>query len=114
MLHVSATSAQIVGLNSASFPATAGASYSATFATRVSPMSAGSGYFTVIFLATTETSRVTVRVDPEGIPLGSGMTNASGAFTIADADRSSGKLLVEATYVGSDRYWPAYAQQTIP
>ncbi len=114
MLHVSATSTQFVGLNSASFPVTAGASYTAKFSARVGPTSAGSGYFTVIFLATTETSRVTLRVDPEAVVIGSAVTNASGVFTIADADRLAGKLIVEATYVGSERYWPSYAEQIIP
>ena len=113
MLHMSATASQLLGLNSTAFPVTAGAGYSATFATRVTPASAGSGYFAVIFLATTETSRATLAVDPEPLALGAGVTDASGNFMLATTDIPIDGLLVEAKYLGSEQYWPAYAQQTI-
>ena len=113
MLHVSATASQLVGVNSIAFPVTAGAAYSATFATRVTPASAGSGYFAVIFLATTEISRTTLAIDPAALALGTGITDASGNFILAATDIPPDRLLVEATYLGSEHYWPAYAQQTV-
>ena len=49
-LHFTATSNQSIQLNSTEFKVAAGAPFTATFASRIAPVSMGSGYFAVMFL----------------------------------------------------------------
>jgi len=110
-LHVTATPAQTASINSSAFSVTAGATYTVTFAARVTPVSVGSGYFTVIFLNPSgEGTRVTIPLEPARVSVGKTTTDSNGAFQFTLRNLPEGQLLLEASYPGDgERYLPAWA-----
>ncbi len=115
MLHIVATSGQDAAINSVMFPVTPGAAYTLTFTARISPQSAGSGYLAIFFSDNQqEFKRETIPLAPGIIQLGAATTDAQGAFVIPLKPLPKGKLLLEASYAGSDLFWPAYASLLLP
>lgn len=111
-LHVAAAPNQVAAINSSDFSVTPGQRFAVTFGARVSPSSADSGYFTVMFIgATTELDvpRSTINLAAAQIALGKPATNAQGAFSTPFPSLPSGSYLVEAWFRGDDVRFPAYA-----
>ncbi len=110
-LHISATAAQQIFINSVSFPVTPGSSYNLTVQARISPDSVGSGYFALIFFeATGKSSRDTLLFAPGTITLGSAQTSADGTYVLPSLSLpQTGTYQVQASYAGTDTLWPAFA-----
>ncbi|MEW6405855.1 MAG: Ig-like domain-containing protein, partial [Chloroflexota bacterium] len=114
MLHVSVTRSQSLGLNSTIFPVTAGSTYTVTFTARVNPVSAGSGYFDIIFLKNeTEGTRETIPLKAATVTIGSASTDSGGAFSFPLSQLPAGKFRLEAEYAGDDRTSPAKVSATV-
>ena len=109
MLHVTATPTQTAAINSAAFPVNPGATYTLTFAARVSPVSKGSGYFDIVFLAPPEVAREIIPLEPAIVSIGSTVTDESGVFRFTLRPQGPFNVLFQATYPGDDGYWPAFA-----
>lgn len=105
MLKVGASPEQTASINSSAFPVTAGADYTLTFAARVAPASACSGYFTLIFSGASgevQRTRVPLYLPPLGF---SATTDGSGAFRVPLAGLSPAlRLVVEARYAGDPQH----------
>lgn len=121
MLHVQATPAQSASINSAPFPVTAGATYTLTFAARVSPVSVGSGYFAVFLLKPSgEGQRDMIPLEPAAIR-DTTSTDGRGTYRFTVQGVPSARLKLRVKYsgiefpgsVGDEGYWPAYAEQVI-
>src|ERR1022692_468946 len=112
-LHITAQAGQAIGLNSTAVPVTPGAQFTLQVAARVSPLSIGSGYFTLIWFdaAGNEPSRETILFQPQTQMLGTATTAADGSFSIGNSVNSS-LYRITANYAGSGTLWPATA--TIP
>ena len=113
MLHSVTASTQTLGVNSATFPVTPGAAYTMTIAARIPPSAHGSGYFAVMFLAAQEIRRDLIPFAPATLALGTMITDATGAFHGTMPGLPPFTFLVEATYAGDERFWPAYADATV-
>jgi hypothetical protein len=109
MLHVTATPTQTAAINSAAFPVNPGVSYTLTFAARVSPVSKGSGYFDIVFLAPPEVGREIVPLEPAIVAIGSTFTDEGGVFRFTLRPLGQFTALFHGTYSGDDIYWPAFA-----
>ena len=110
MLHVKTIASQDAAINSASFPVTAGSTYTLTFVASVSPDSFGSGYFDIVFLdGAGEITRERIQLVSATVPIGTAITDTQGHYTTVLDSLPPGDLLLEANYAGSDQYWPAYA-----
>jgi hypothetical protein len=101
-LRLSAALDQQIWLNSTEFVVSPGARFEATFSARIAPKSAGSGYFTVIFLGTagTETSRVRLALN-RGAEILTRVSNANGAFDVDLGGLPGSRLLLEARFHGN-------------
>jgi hypothetical protein len=113
-LHVTAQPSQVVQLNSFNFNATSGALYTLQIKARVSPQSAGSGYFMIIFLAGSEIARQTLNLQSGTLTLGSAQTASDGSYSVQfDAQPGDpAQLQTQADYPGidypaSNALWPA-------
>ncbi len=115
MLGVRAESDQIAAINSASFSITAGANYTVSFDAEVSPGSLGSGYFTLIFLSSSEIGRKNIPLAPATVQVWSTTTGGKdGTFDVVlQGLPKNVQLEVLAVYQGDDRYWPAYAVASV-
>jgi hypothetical protein len=109
MLSVAATPADTAGLNSARFAVTPGAAYTVTFAARVAPRSAGSGYFHVVFFSSAELAREAILLEPASFLVGTTTTDARGTFRFDVQGLPPYNVSIRAKYSGDDKYWPAYA-----
>lgn len=92
---------------------TPGATFTLQVAAQVSPVSVGSGYFTIIWLDqnNNEPSRDIIPFEPQSQVLTTATTVADGTFTAGVAvDPAAYK--VTAQYAGSSSMWPALA--TVP
>ncbi len=113
MLRVRAWPNQTAAINSVSFPVTAGSNYTVSFDAKVSLGSLGSGYFTVIFLSSSEISRREIPLAPATLQLGSAVTNGDGTFAVVLLGLPANtQLRLEAIFEGDETYWPAYAEVT--
>lgn len=113
MLHVTATYGQPVAINSAHYPVKVGATYSLTFAARVSPASVGSGYFAIFFLTqSTEVTRSGIPLKPAAV-ISTATTNEKGAFQSTLSGLPPAKLVLEVSCAGDDQYMPAYVKKII-
>jgi hypothetical protein len=111
-VHVLARAGEQVSVNSSQFPVTAGARFVAAFATRVAPISRGSGYYTVIFEREgVEFDRRIAAFEPASWTI-STRTGPSGRFTGTVPDLPPGRRHVEARFGGSALLFPAYASRT--
>jgi hypothetical protein len=115
-LHVTAQPSQVVQLNSSTFNVTAGATYTLRIKARVSPQSAGSGYFPIIFFTPTTSYRQTLDLQGGSVTLGTAQTGADGSYNLQFQAQSGDptQLQVRADYPGIDypavnALWPARA-----
>ncbi|MBI4673619.1 MAG: Ig-like domain repeat protein [Chloroflexi bacterium] len=114
VLHMTATRSQTAAINSSQFPVSAGATYTVTFSARVSPVSAGSGYFDLIFLKpSNEGTRKQIPLKTATVGLGSTTTDKDGVFRFTLSQLASGKFLLEAKYLGDTQYLPGTASATV-
>lgn len=108
-LHVSATATQTVILNSSGFSVTPGASYTVRVSAQVAPQSAGSGYFTIIFLADREVSRQRLPIQPLSLDVASTVTAPDGSYLFAVPYIAPDDLQLRAIFAGNQAWWPAEA-----
>jgi uncharacterized protein (TIGR03437 family) len=113
-LQISATPAQQTFVNSSTFPVVPGGSFNLNVKAMISPSSAGSGYFALIFLVNgTEVSRDILDFAPGTVSLGSAETANDGTFTLSFAPESPGDFLIQASYAGTGALWPAFANSPL-
>ncbi len=107
-LHITAQAGTALGLNSGSFGVTPGAQFTLRITARVSPVSVGSGYFTLIWFdaAGNEPSRETSLFQPYTQTLGTVTTAAEGSFSIGNSVDPN-LFKITAQYAGSAALWPA-------
>ncbi|HKW99611.1 MAG TPA: hypothetical protein VJN43_17860 [Bryobacteraceae bacterium] len=110
-LHLTVQPGQHALLNSQNFAVTAGASFTLHITARVSPDSAASGYFAIIFLAQSELERETLIFQPPVVPIGSATTAADGSYRLEPDPAAFTKdaYEIDGQYAGSDKLWPAAA-----
>jgi hypothetical protein len=110
-LHIKADRGQALGFNSTAVAVTPKAQFTLRVTARVSPVSVGSGYFTLIWFnaAGNEPSREVLPFEPNTIALGTATTAADGSFKIGNLPDSNG-YQIKAEYAGSDKLWPAVAK----
>ena len=108
MVRVAATASESALLNSATFAVTGGARFNATFAARISPTSAGSGYFAVFFLGPGEIQRQRIPLRPHPF-ISNATTNESGYFGYAWTGLRTQPIRVDARWAGDGDRWPALA-----
>ncbi len=114
VLHVTATRSQTAAINSSQFSVSAGATYTVTFSARVAPVSAGSGYFDIIFLdSSNERTRKQIPLKSATVPIGNTTTDKDGAFRFTPSMLASGKFLLEARYSGDKQNLPEIASATV-
>lgn len=80
---------------------------------RVSPKSAGSGYFMIIFLTrvdgTGDSARQQLAFQPVTLSLGSTITAADGTYSLVLPTEDPASYQVQASYSGTDTLWPAFS-----
>jgi len=121
-LHVTASPTDSLSLNSSAISANAGVTYRVTFVAKVSPSSDGSGYFMVAFYgpparrnqSPVEILRRTILLEAGRKSMGAVSTDGTGSYSLDLSYPTSDGFLVEASYAGSDRYWPSYASVATP
>jgi hypothetical protein len=114
-LHVTAQPGQVVQLNSFNFNVTGNATYTLHIKARVSPQSAGSGYFLIIFIAGAgEIQRQTLNIQSGTLTLGAVQTAADGSYSVTFQAQPGDptQLQTQADYPGVDypaanALWPA-------
>jgi hypothetical protein len=110
-----ATAAQQIFVNSSAFNVEPGSAFTMTMRARVSPASAGSGYFAVIFLFNGVergdlAPRMTVTIAPAPAIVATAQTDADGRYSVAvPAQTVAGKFQLQANFAGSTALWPAFA-----
>jgi hypothetical protein len=110
---VTAAPGQVAAINSAEFPVVPAQTFTLTFDARVAPTSADSGYFDIVFLAGTEISRTTLNIAAAPVRLGTAETDRRGVVEAPISSLADGTFLVEASFKGDDRWFPAYGSATI-
>jgi hypothetical protein len=102
-------------VNSSVFAVKPGSPFTMTMRARVSPASAGSGNFAVIFLFDglergDLAPRMTVPIAPAPAVVATAQTDADGRYSAAlPAQTVAGKFQVQANFAGSKAMWPAFA-----
>jgi hypothetical protein len=111
-----ATAAQQIFVNSSVFTVKPGSPFMMTMRVRVSPASAGSGNFAVIFLfdglerGGALAPPMTVPIAPAPVVVATAQTDAEGRYSAAlPAQTVAGKFQVQANFAGSTAMWPAFA-----
>ena len=114
-IRISATTAQQTFVNSGPITVIPGDAFSFTVRARVSPSSAGSGQFALVFLGAggMEVSRATIEFAPPTLTLGTAQTAGDGTYSIAFAPLNSGDFQVQAGYAGTSALWPAFASSPL-
>ena len=108
-LRVSAAPGLDAGLNSGTAAVTAGAGFTMTVTARVDPVSAGSGYFQIIFLNPGgEVERRTIPLAAARVDLGVVETGVDGRFELSGTELGAGVRL-RAWFAGDASHWPALA-----
>ncbi|MES2125996.1 MAG: DUF4214 domain-containing protein [Pseudomonadota bacterium] len=113
VLHTSASAAQQTYLNSATFAVAPGSSFTLTIDARVSPVSANSGMFALIFLDKVEQSRQVLLFEPGRADIGTARTAADGSYSVPYALPATGTYQIKASYAGSESLWPTMALRTV-
>jgi len=110
-VQISATAAQRTFVNSVPLTVIPGDSYTLTIQARVSPSSAGSGYFALVFLGATgtEVSRATLQFVPTTLALGTAQTASDGIYELSITPLDPGNYQLQAAYSGTGTLWPAFA-----
>ncbi len=114
-IHITATATQQTYVNSGPLTVIPGDSYNLTIRARVSPSSAGSGHFALVFLGAsgTEVSRATLNFAPPILTLGSAQTASDGTYSITFAPLNPGGFQLQAAYAGTTALWPASASSQL-
>jgi hypothetical protein len=115
-LLIQATATQHTFVNSTFFPITPGSTFTLTVQARVSPASVGSGYFAMIFLDANGGSpvpRVTLPFAPGTFQLGAALTASDGSFSLSFPPQPVGSMRLDASFAGSDTFWPAVASAPV-
>jgi hypothetical protein len=109
-LHMTAQPGQTLTLNSSYIGVTPGAFYTFQVTARVSPVSVGSGYFTLIWFnaQNAEVSRENIMFEPATQALTTATTASDGSFG-ASIPVDPTLYQVTAQYAGSSTLWPASA-----
>jgi hypothetical protein len=108
-LHITAQPDEGAAINSSMFPTTAGASFTVTFVARVSPESAESGYFNLIFNDGGSIGRrLRFPLEAANILLGEAISDENGAYQVLLDEVPAATSKLQAWYVGDDEYWPAF------
>ena len=111
MVQVQATSSEFAALTSAPFSVAPGEAFQFTLSARVAPASAGSGYFTVIFLnGDTEIVRDTISLKAGRSALGTVVTDGTGSYQLGIDSLGTSSVILESTFAGDPQRWPAYAR----
>jgi uncharacterized protein (TIGR03437 family) len=110
-IQISATAAQQTFVNSGPLTVIPGDSFNLAIRARVSPSSAGSGQFALVFLGAsgTEVSRATLEFSPPTLTLGAAQTAGDGTYSIGFTPLNPGGFELEAAYGGTSTLWPAFA-----
>ena len=112
-LLIQATPSQQTFVNSSSFSVTPGSTFTLTVQARISPASAGSGYFALIFLVDGKENpaapRATLPFAPGTSRLGSPRTAGDGTYSLAFSPQPAGSMRLDASFAGSETLWPAIA-----
>jgi hypothetical protein len=108
-LDVSAGASQSLILNSAPIGIQPPGDYEFAVTARVAPLSAGSGYFVLVFLADKELARVRIPFAAATLPLATAITGDDGTWLVDAAKPGPGDWRFTAAYAGDDQYWPAQA-----
>jgi uncharacterized protein (TIGR03437 family) len=110
-VQISASAAQRTFINSAPLTVIPGSSYNLTIQARVSPSSAGSGYFALVFLgaSSVEVSRATLAFAPTTLELGATLTASDGTYSLSFTPLNPGGSQLQAAYPGTGALWPAFA-----
>ena len=106
-LHVSAAVGQSVLLNSAPVSVTPGSTFDFNVTAQVVPGSAGSGYFTLVFVGNRELGRIRLPIEAGRIPLGNATTNVDGRWGLTIPLDYPGDIQVVGIYAGNSKVWPA-------
>ena len=114
MLEVTATSNDSGFRRSTHFPVTPGATFTATFAARVSVSSADAGFFGINFQDASGdvADRETVIFKPAAAG-GTANTDELGEFSFSFDDLGSSRLALEARYDGDDKHWSSYLRRSL-
>jgi hypothetical protein len=114
-MQISATATQQTFVNSIPLTVVAGDSFSWIVRARVSPSSAGSGQFALVFLGANgaEVSRATIEFAPPTLAFGAGETDGDGRYHIAFAPLNEGGYQLQTAYAGSNALWPAFASRLL-
>jgi hypothetical protein len=110
-----ATAAQQTFVNSSPFAVNPGSTFTMRMRARVSPTSAGSGVFALIFLfdgveRSDLAPRMTVPIAPAPEVVGTAQTDADGHYSVPlPAQTVAGKFQLQAKSAGSITLWPAFA-----
>jgi hypothetical protein len=111
MVNAIATVSQNAALTSIPFSVTAGTPFQATFSARISPSSAGSGEFMVIFLSGgNEFNRQRVPFVAASLPVGTATTDSTGHYQLDLSWLGTTQLILESNYAGDATHWPGYAR----
>jgi uncharacterized protein (TIGR03437 family) len=112
---ISATPTQQTYVNSSAITVVPGDGYNLTIRARVSPSSAGSGSFSLVFLGAngTEVSRTSLDFAPPTLTLGAAQTAGDGTYSIPFTPLNSGGFQVQAAYTGTSALWPAFASSPL-
>ena len=112
MLNVTTTSEQSALLNGTAFDVTPGKRFKVTVAARIAPASAGSGYFTIIWLYEKEFKRQTIPI--QAAPPGHVFvaTDDSGTFRYVWPGLPTGRIVIKARWAGDDTHSPVIASIT--
>ena len=119
-LLFNATAAQQVFVNSSAFAVEPGSAFTMTMRARVSPASADSGNFALIFLFPPDGversdlgPRQTVPIAAAPAIVATAETDADGRYSVALPQPTvAGKLQLQARFAGSGTTWPAFAAKS--
>lgn len=115
MLRVVAEAGEIAAINSFDFPVTEGESYHVAFLARVAPASAGSGYFSLVFLGPTqEVERIRLPLEAGPAAEGNLTTDERGAFEVPLIDISGTTLRLVIQVPAQGGVLPGFATFEIP
>ena len=114
-IRISATATQQTFVNSNSLTVIPGDGFNLTIRARVSPSSAGSGQFALVFLGAggSEVSRATLEFAPSTLTLGAAQTAGDGAYSVAVTPLNTGGFQLQAAYTGTSALWPAFASSLL-
>ena len=114
-LHVQVSEGQPLLLNSAPIDFQTGDQpFKLTVTATVRPLSAGSGYFTVIFLGEKELSRARIPISALDLELGTVTSGEAGQFQLPIPLLAPAGYLLRAVFAGNPDLWAAKADILLP